>query len=176
MPAYEQVNEFEPIPEDKEGEVLTSRPAEGMPQNADDRLDFTQNIRAMIVNEVISGGKIPVENKDMMGILKDALDGIDRQELGKKKISAKEDSAANINVIARTLEKISMEASKMTNGAPMEKLLADKPARDPNVFNRDVTGQFPDIHDSELELVRREETSEEFFTRMREAEEEKTKD
>lgn len=169
MAAYEQVEEFEPIPEEKEGEVLSSRPADGMPQDPDDRLNFTQNIRAMIVNEVIKGGNIPVADKDQMSVLKDALDGIDRQELGKKKISAKkEETAANINNVAKMLERFSMEVSRTTNGAPMEKMLADKPKRDPNIFNRDVRDQFPDIHQSELELTRREESSEDFFERMKE--------
>lgn len=171
MAAYEQVEEFEPIPEEKEGEVLSARPADGMPQDSDDRLDFTQNVRALIVNEIIKGGQVPVNDKDRMSILKDALDGIDRQELGKKKISAKkEETAANINNVAKMLERFSMEVSRSTNGAPMEKMLAEKPKRDPSVFNRDVRAQFPDINESELELTRREESSEEFFERMKEDE------
>lgn len=173
MAAYEQVDEFEPIPEEREGEVLTHRPVEGMPEDPEERLNFTQSIRAMVINQLIEGGKIPINDKDQMSMLKDALDGIDRQELGKKKIEAKKEAdTANTNAMAKALEKFSMDLARASNGDPMGILLADKPKRDPNVFNRDVRNAFKDIDKEELAEYGKEETSEEFFTRMVERDEE----
>lgn len=171
MAAYEEVNEFEPVAEEKEGELLSHRPIDGMPEDPEERLNYTQTIREMVINQLIKGGQIPINDKDQMGMLKDALDGIDRQELGKKKINAKkEETAVNANILAKTLEKFSMEVSKVSNGDPMGVLLADKPKRDPNVFNRDIRGKFKDIDEAELSEESREENSEEFFARMIEKE------
>lgn len=55
-------------------------------EKANLRLNFTQEVRESIIKQLIDDGIIPKEPNDRM-ILMSALDGLDRQELAKAKIS-----------------------------------------------------------------------------------------
>lgn len=163
MSGYEQVETFEPV----EGELISDRPEEGFPDTPEGRLEYTQSIRAMIINQLCTGGKIPTNDKDQMAMLKDALSGIDSQELNKKKIENKKEENANVNSIAKILESVSKEVSRNTNGAGLAPGMSTRGPRDPKLFNRDIRNDF-NVDSQELELVRREESSEDFFNRMEE--------
>lgn len=168
MASYERVEEFEEV---EAGEYLpknTVDEAPVLPQTDDDRLDFTQDIRGMVINQLMVGGKVPITDKDQMGVLLKALDGIDKQALGKKRLDVTKDAARDLNSVAKLLEEASKQLIDQHGVDPAAGYLKNQPARDPNVFKRDITNDFSDILDEELALERREENSEEFFRRYEE--------
>lgn len=172
MASFEQVEEFESIPE---GEFLpATQDGSVLPQADDDRLDFTQDIRGMVINQLMPGGKAPISDKDQMGILDKMLNGIDKQVLGKKRVAVSQDAAKDINTVAKMLEEVSKQVSHEFRGDPMKEMMKNHRPRDPNVFNIDLRHEFDDIEEDELTLERREENSEEFFRRVESTREKKT--
>lgn len=164
MASFEQVDEFEPVPE---GEFLpANQDGSVLPQADDDRLDFTQDIRGMIISQLMTGGKAPTTDKDQMNMLDKMLNGIDKQVLGKKRVAVSQDAAKDINAVAKMLEEVSKQVSHEFHGDPMKEMMKNHKPRDPNVFNIDLRQEFDDIEEDELALERREENSEEFFRRV----------
>ncbi|UQT03095.1 hypothetical protein TOTORO_02320 [Serratia phage vB_SmaS-Totoro] len=160
MSGYEQVQSFEEV---KEGEFQSSRVSEGFPTNDDDRLEFTQSIRMMAVNQLIEGGKVPTD-KDSINSLSKLLDGIDKQAIGKKRIQVADKANENDERIAHLLEEMS---TRVVRGeVPIADIYKGKPARDDRVFSLNMANDFDDIDDSELVIDKKEESSTEFFERM----------
>lgn len=62
------------------------------PMKDEDSLNYTQNIRKRVVEDLIQGGKMPSDPKDRAQLLA-TLDGMDRQVLTKQKIKIEEKSA-----------------------------------------------------------------------------------
>lgn len=164
MSSYEQVEDFE---EGSEGEYLPASPESAMlPKKDDDKLDYTQDIRGMVIAQLSEGGKFPIHDKDQMNILDKMLNGIDKQVLGKKRVEVSKEAARDINQTARLLEELSKQVTHDHGVDPMKEILKNHQTRDPSVFNRDIRANFTDILDDELTLERREENSEEFFRRF----------
>ncbi|ATA65419.1 hypothetical protein CPT_Moabite_167 [Serratia phage Moabite] len=165
MSGYEKVETFEEV---KEGEFQSSRVAEGFPGNDDDRLEFTQSIRMMAVNQLVTDGKVPTD-KDSINSLSKLLDGIDKQVIGKKRIQVADKANENDERIAHLLEEMS---TRVVRGeTPIESMYAGKPTRDDKVFSLNMAAEFDDIDDSELVIDKKEESSSEFFERMENAHE-----
>lgn len=57
----------------------------------DQDMDFSNGVRKQLIGKIIEKG-IPVDDTKQCGILLQALDGIDRQALGKKRIKVEEDA------------------------------------------------------------------------------------
>lgn len=169
MASFEQVDEFEPVPE---GEFLpANQDGSVLPRDDDDRLDYTQDIRGMIINQLIPGGKAPIVDKDQMNMIEKMLSGIDKQVLGKKRVAVAKEAGRDIASVSKMLEELSKQVSHDHGANPMPSMLKNHKTRDPNVFNRDIRDMFDDILPDELALERREENSEEFFRRIEEKKE-----
>lgn len=169
MPGFEEFNEDSAI----EGQFISGKPdLSSMPEDEDEQLIFTQNVRMMAVNQLSSGGQLPVTDKDQMGVLVKLLDGIDKQVLGKKRIVQGDKSNANTAMIAKALEEFSLTVAKEGTDKVIKASLVDQPVRDPNVFNRDLTNEFTDIEDDEMALDSQQESSEDFFKRIEDQHEE----
>lgn len=163
MPAYEEVETFEPL----EGTVIPDD--ESIPPPADNNddtlLDWTQKVRIEVIKGISQKG-INVNDDKLMGTLKAMLDGMDKQSLGKKKIEAKKEVGADMAIVARLLEEASRQVAKETRGQGISHSSPALPKRDQRNFDYDIEAEFRDITDSEKSASSTSESSEDFFKRM----------
>lgn len=77
--------------------------AEKTDMTGEEILSYTQRVRLSLINKITNGGEsMPEDPKDRMALLS-TLDGIDRQELGKLKIDAKQNNSATERLVAAAL-------------------------------------------------------------------------
>lgn len=108
-----------------------------LPVNKDDEtLDYTQVMRRKLIDDMTKGNKMPEDTKDRMTFLA-ALDGMDRNALGKKKIkvddkqaTANSDTAAIIAEIYKKLGPKSLDNFSEENIIPQLPSGIEEPAID----------------------------------------------
>lgn len=132
---------------------------------ADPDFDYTQNLRKRVVDKLLeqSMGDVPTD-KDSVLILKDFLDGIDKQVVAKKRIRiANKDSQTNANV-AKLLEEMSR---KRNTGEAIEIDVTPSPVALPR--SAALSGNWlpePVVVSGELNTEHSQETPDQFFERM----------
>ena len=83
----------------------------------EDVLTYTQGMRRRLIGDMIKSGDMPTDNKDRITLLA-ALDGMDRQELGRQKIDATKNSSASDRLVAGAL--MALMNKELRGGNPFE--------------------------------------------------------
>lgn len=63
-----------------------------IPHGEVDDLDFTQNLRKQMISQMLKGGSLPQEAKDVANLIK-VMDGMDKQKISKAKLEIEKDTA-----------------------------------------------------------------------------------
>lgn len=83
------------------------------------RLDRSQSIRMMIIEEMTSGGKLP-EDKSDRAFLLEALNGMDRTTLSRAKLKVESESAHNaaatVQIVGEILSRVSNNKGHVIEG------------------------------------------------------------
>ena len=121
------------------------------------RLDMTQDVRQMVIDKMVNGGKVQVEDPKELAILVKTLDSMDKQVFGKAKQKSLEkevDNNARQQAIVAAVFKHAIEAGEV-----------EEPTGGGAIPEPDLGGE-EDVPDFAKEQGISDETFEEFDSRM----------
>lgn len=121
------------------------------------RLDMTQDVRQMVIDKMVNGGKVQVEDPKELAILVKTLDSMDKQVFGKAKQKSLEkevDNAARQQAIVAAVFKHAIEDTEF-----------DDPTGGGRIPEPDLGGE-DDVPEFAKEQGISDETFEEFDGRM----------
>jgi hypothetical protein len=120
----------------------------------DEVLDYTQRVRRTVVTELTKGG-IPGDNNDR-ALLVQALDGLDRQAMGVKRIKADEKSASGLSEASALVAQLLREAGRSRQNHDV----IDVVVREAPTLGADVPR--PQLVPGELDIAPRQMNYDEF--------------